>query len=254
MRRQLRARKLSMELESSSLDRSNITTHTNNSGCVGSSEDYFLSDTADCSLMTPPPTNKHENANGNTNSSPAAARDVHRSTAGKKAKGMSKLVQRGSGGSDMSSSSSPVRKNSPKSTLFSAVMSLSNTNNNPTPSKNDTVNDGVTTTTTLNATSTISSLENNIHTTTTPQKSSSNGRNNSLHKSPILFSPGGYEILKAMDGANLYAYPEHETGDVLESDGDDQDGEEDGRLVDEWQDATIYLTMTIIRTILQSYR
>ena len=135
MRRQLRARKLSMELESSSLDRSNNT--TNNS--VGSG-DYLLSDTADCSLMPPPPTNKHENANGNTNSSPAAARDVHQSTARKKAKGMSKLVQRGSGGSDMSSS--PVRKNSPKAKLFSAVMSLSNTNNNPTPSHEHAENDG----------------------------------------------------------------------------------------------------------------
>jgi hypothetical protein len=92
------------------------------------------------------------------------------------------------------------------------------------------------------ATNTTSSIENNIitHTTTTPQKAFSNGRN-SLHKSPILFSPGGYEILKALDGANLYAFPEHETGDVmLESDNDDQDMEEDGRLVDEWQDATIY--------------
>ena len=137
MRRQLRERKLSMELESSSLDRSNNT--TNNS--VGSSEDYLLSDTADCSLMLmpPPPTNRNENADGNTNSSPAAARDVHQS----KAKGMSKLVQRGSGGSDMSSS--PVQKNSPKATLFSAVMSLSNTNNNPTPSKDHAENDRVTT-------------------------------------------------------------------------------------------------------------
>ena len=208
MRRQLRARKLSMELESSSLDRSNNT--TNNS--VGSSEDYLLSDTADCSLMPPPPTNRNENANGNTNSSPAAARDVHQSTARKKAKGMSELVQRGSGGSDMSSS--PVQKNTPKTTLFSAVMSLSNTNNNPTPSKNDTVNDGVTTTTTLNTTSTTTSSIDNVitHNTTTPQKTSSNGRNNSLHKSPILFSPGGYEILKALDGANLYAYPEHRPG------------------------------------------
>jgi len=139
MRRQLRARKLSMELESSSLDRSNNT--TNNS--VGSSEDYLLSDLADCSLMPPPPTNRNENANGNTNSSPAAAGDVHQPTARKKVKGMSKLVQRGSGGSDMSSS--PVRKNSPKATLFSAVMSLSNTNNNSTPSKDHAENDRVTT-------------------------------------------------------------------------------------------------------------
>jgi hypothetical protein len=83
--------------------------------------------------MPPPPTNKNENANGNTNSSPTAAGDVHQSTARKKAKGGRKIVQCGSGGSDMSSS--PLKKNSPKTTLFSAVMSLSNTNNNPTPSK-----------------------------------------------------------------------------------------------------------------------
>ena len=147
-------------------------------------------------------------------------------------------------------SSSPVQKNSPKATLFSAVMSLSNTNNNSTPSKDHAENDRVTTmpsyhdatTSSNDATSTTTSSIDNVitHNTTTPQKTSSNGRN-SLHKSPILFSPGGYEILKALDGANLYAYPEYETEDVmLESENDDQDGEEDGHLVDEWQDATIY--------------
>ncbi len=56
--------------------------------------------------------------------------------------------------------------------------------------------------------------------------------------------------MKALDGANLYAYPEHETGDVmLESDNDDQDMEEDGRLVDEWQENTNKSTEDMTETL-----
>ncbi len=249
-----RARK-KLSMMDDSMDR-NGTTSGNGSAA---SEDYNLSsDAADCSWMPPPTTasSRNNNTNGQVNG------ENNYLATRKKRKGECRINNHcgNNKGSEEDISPSTTTK-----TLFSAVMSLSNTITNPPPppphddddddARNNNIYgagvaatmshyDNDATTTAKTTASPPEMLKKNINNTatTTPQKPFK-GRSNYLHKSPIImFSPGGYEILKALDGANLYAHQEHEIGDLEEREEEEEEEEddEDGRQAEEWQDATIY--------------
>jgi len=185
--------------------------NSNDSSTTDQSND-LLSDTADDSLlMPPPPSNKRKGGDTTTD-----------------------IDTQGIIGSSTEPISNTTAKKK-KTSLFSAVISRSSSNKSKS---NNAHNKKQSIATSTKPSSLATATSNKMSTPT--KKSLTKNNTKSTKKSP-MHSPGGYEILQALDNANLY------------NDQQDNEGEEDGTTTarqhtkdtegkDEFHDANVYFT------------
>jgi len=198
---------------------------SNDSSTTDQSND-LLSDTADDSLLMPPPPSNNKRKGGDTTSNDT----------------------QGIIGSNTEPISNTTTKKK-KTSLFSAVISRSSTNkskfNNNAHNKKQSI------ATSTKPSSLATSAANNKM--STPTKSLTNNNTKSTKKSP-MHSPGGYEILQALDNANLY----NDQQDAEDGGGKDKEGKHGGEGrdtegKDEFHDATVYFTKSTSSTRSRRY-
>ena len=187
--------------------------NSNDSSTTDQSND-LLSDTADDSLLMPPPPSNNKRKGGDTTTDIDTQGIIGSST-------------------ELISNNTSKKK---KTSLFSAVISRSSSNKSKF---NNNAHKKQSIATSTKPSSLADATSNKM---STPTKTLINNSSKSSKRSP-MHSPGGYEILQALDSANLYAYNNNQQ----DNEGEEEDGTttaqqhtKDTEGKDEFHDANVY--------------